>query len=229
MNESVNEEHEKDRRGSHQRTYSLAQIAIKLDRPASTVRTWKDQYNEYVESTSIGKGRNKRYRGDAVRIFSLINEMKDRNEPHELIQQTLAQNVEQIVYTPDDEDHPPALMNEILDSYRNIVEVMKSQEDRIKELESYIKESNEQAKQREIEREQRATGTMNNLSQKLEQQQKYIDESLTKRDEMLMESLRLSQEAKREVAAAEENRLEEIKELHEQHANKGFLARLFGK
>ncbi|RBO11081.1 MerR family transcriptional regulator [Pantoea sp. 3_1284] len=248
-NSKFNKEHNRTRNESHQRTYSLAQIATKLGRPASTVRTWKDQYNEYVESTSIGKGRNKRYTGDAVRIFSLIDEMKERNEPHELIQQTLSENVDHIVYTPDDENGPPALMNEILDSYRNIVEVMKSQEDRIKELESYIKESDEQAKQREIEREQRTTKIIQNLSQQLEKQtaiiekqQRHIDERLNKRDSDLMVALRASQEAKAQakeiaeqaaaqVAASKEQRkeIEDIRDLYQKQANKGFFARLFSK
>jgi hypothetical protein len=228
----TNSEQDQQRNTNHMRTYSLAQIASKIDRPASTIRTWKDQYSEYVEGSSIGKGRNKRYKEDAIRIFSLIDEMKGRNEPHELIKQILADNVDEIIYTPDDEDRPPALMNEILDSYKNIAEVIKSQEDRIKELEAYIKESNEQAKQREIEREQRATEAISNLSQQLEQQQKYIAESLKVRDEKLMESLRLSQEARQQVAAARQEKYEELQlqiGAMKEEKSRGFWSSLFGK
>lgn len=54
------------------------------------------------------------------------------------------------------------------------------------------------------------------LANRLDQQQKYIDERLNKRDSMLMESLREVQETKKLIAAAEEAK------------KKGFWNRLFG-
>ncbi|ANB66111.1 merR HTH regulatory family protein (plasmid) [Anoxybacillus sp. B7M1] len=59
------------------------------------------------------------------------------------------------------------------------------------------------------------------LMTRLDQQQKYIDESLKKRDEMLVQALRESMETRKLIAAAEETRKEEKK--------KGFWARLFKK
>lgn len=59
------------------------------------------------------------------------------------------------------------------------------------------------------------------LLEKLESQERYIKESLEKRDQVLMESLRTMQEDKKlllEVAAA-----------HEEEKKKGFFAKLFGK
>lgn len=52
------------------------------------------------------------------------------------------------------------------------------------------------------------------LLEKLEEQQRFIDEKLEKRDQMLMESIRETQEFRKESATA---------------SKKGFLARLFGK
>ncbi|MEM5595039.1 DUF3967 domain-containing protein [Niallia circulans] len=57
--------------------------------------------------------------------------------------------------------------------------------------------------------------------ERLDQQQKYIEERLNKRDETLIQSLREVQETKKLIAAAEEKREEESK--------KGFFQRLFGK
>lgn len=59
------------------------------------------------------------------------------------------------------------------------------------------------------------------LLDRLDEQQKYIEERLNKRDETLIQSLREVQETKKLIAAAEEKREEENK--------KGFLQRLFGK
>jgi DNA-binding transcriptional MerR regulator len=56
------------------------------------------------------------------------------------------------------------------------------------------------------------------LLKRLEQQQKYIDTRLNDRDQMLMESLRQSQETQKLLAAA-----------HEEENKKGFWNKLFGK
>jgi DNA-binding transcriptional MerR regulator len=58
------------------------------------------------------------------------------------------------------------------------------------------------------------------LLSKLDDQQKYIQESLKARDEQLMIAIRETQETKRLIAAAEEAKPE---------PKKGFFARLFGK
>jgi hypothetical protein len=59
------------------------------------------------------------------------------------------------------------------------------------------------------------------LLKKLDEQQKYIEERLNRRDETLIQSLREVQETKKLIATAEEKREEESK--------KGLFARLFGK
>ncbi|QPA33389.1 DUF3967 domain-containing protein [Thermaerobacillus caldiproteolyticus] len=55
------------------------------------------------------------------------------------------------------------------------------------------------------------------LMMRLDQQQKYIEESLKKRDELLMQSLKESMETRKMIAEAKEEK------------KKGFLSRLFGK
>jgi DNA-binding transcriptional MerR regulator len=55
------------------------------------------------------------------------------------------------------------------------------------------------------------------LMMRLDQQQKYIEESLKKRDELLMQSLKESMETRKMIAAAKEEK------------KKGFWLRLFGK
>jgi DNA-binding transcriptional MerR regulator len=59
------------------------------------------------------------------------------------------------------------------------------------------------------------------LMMRLDQQQKYIEESLKKRDELLMQSLKESMETRKMISAA--------KEEEEKAKKKGFWSRLFGK
>ncbi|MED3905805.1 hypothetical protein, partial [Geobacillus thermodenitrificans] len=58
------------------------------------------------------------------------------------------------------------------------------------------------------------------LMMRLDQQQKYIEESLKKRDELLMQSLKESMETRKMIAAAKEE---------DEKKKKGFWSRLFGK
>ncbi|MGM0875621.1 MAG: DUF3967 domain-containing protein [Bacillota bacterium] len=58
------------------------------------------------------------------------------------------------------------------------------------------------------------------LLDKLDQQQKYIEERFNKRDETLIQSLREVQETRKLIAAAKEK---------EEESKKGFFQRLFSK
>ena len=62
------------------------------------------------------------------------------------------------------------------------------------------------------------------LMQRLEDQQKYIDERLNTRDQLLMKSLKESMETRKMIAAAKEER-----EKEEREKKKGFWSRWFGK
>lgn len=52
------------------RLYSVAAIAKLLDIPESTLHYWKNRFDEVLPS--VGRGRNKRYRPEAVEIFRSI-------------------------------------------------------------------------------------------------------------------------------------------------------------
>jgi DNA-binding transcriptional MerR regulator len=58
------------------------------------------------------------------------------------------------------------------------------------------------------------------LMMRLDQQQRYIEESLKKRDELLMQSLKESMETRKMIASAKEE---------DEKKKKGFWSRLFGK
>lgn len=89
----------------------------------------------------------------------------------------------------------------------------RSNDEIITKLMNYIEQQEERFEQQEQFNKE--------LLKRLDSQQKYIEERLNKRDDMLVQSLREVQETKKLIAAAEEKREEESK--------KGLFQRLFGK
>jgi len=55
------------------RLYSVAAIAKMLDVPESTLHYWKNRFDDVLPS--LGRGRNKRFRPEAVEIFRAIGRM----------------------------------------------------------------------------------------------------------------------------------------------------------
>lgn len=105
----------------------------------------------------------------------------------------------------------------------NSVPALRSDNEVIERLMNYIEQQEEHRKHQEEFNKK--------LLQRLEEQQKYIDERLKHgeerekmRDEALMKSLRETQETKKLIAAAEEKREEEKKEENQ----KSFWQKLFG-
>ncbi|PGA48198.1 DNA-binding protein, partial [Bacillus pseudomycoides] len=58
----------------------------------------------YLPTVAGTKGRTLRYEQEALELFKLIANMKDAQEPPEIIEQMLKQNVEYIVVEGSDED-----------------------------------------------------------------------------------------------------------------------------
>lgn len=77
------------------KTYSLAEIAVKVGRPRTTLADWRHQFREFIPS--VGGGRRERYTDEAAEIFALIGKMKDAQEPPEIIREQLRGVVREIV------------------------------------------------------------------------------------------------------------------------------------
>lgn len=104
-----------------------------------------------------------------------------------------------------------AVMSWVQQSNMSVSVIKKEQEtdrynDDIKTLKEMVAQQNELLKE---------------LTIRLDQQQKYIEESLKKRDELLIQSLKESMETRKMIAAT--------KEEEEKAKKKGFWSRLFGK
>ncbi|WP_243544807.1 MerR family transcriptional regulator [Pseudodesulfovibrio tunisiensis] len=58
---------------SGKKVLSVAEIARELDLPESTVHYWKNRFAQHLPS--VGRGRQKRFRPEAVEIFAAISRM----------------------------------------------------------------------------------------------------------------------------------------------------------
>lgn len=91
----------------YQRTYTLADIGRRLDRPRTTINDWAYQFREFLPT--VGTGRTMRYKEDCLEIFGLISKMKDAGEPPELIRDALRQICREIIVTDEDDGPKPYL------------------------------------------------------------------------------------------------------------------------
>ncbi|GMA65169.1 MerR family transcriptional regulator [Alicyclobacillus fastidiosus] len=106
-------------------TYTLSDIARKLNRPRTTVKEWSDLFREYLPT--VGTGRTRRYEESSVDIFAAIAKMKEVSTPNEMIRRTLQQSVQEIAVTTEVEPKP--LMMQIAESYTQMLEQLKRMED----------------------------------------------------------------------------------------------------
>ena len=64
-----------------------AEIAKRLDLPESTVRYYRDRFAEYVPTT--GEGRNRRYKAEALKVFTAIAESIRSGTPADIVEEEL--------------------------------------------------------------------------------------------------------------------------------------------
>lgn len=81
---------------SEAKLLSVAEIARRIDAPESTVHYWKNRFAQYLPS--VGRGRQKRFRPEAVEVFATIAAMLAGGHPVLEVMQTLA---ERYPLTPD--------------------------------------------------------------------------------------------------------------------------------
>jgi DNA-binding transcriptional MerR regulator len=74
---------------SDKQVLSVAEIARRLDVPESTVHYWKNRFAQHLPS--VGAGRQKRFRPEAVEVFAVIAEMLGAGHPAAEVMDILAQ------------------------------------------------------------------------------------------------------------------------------------------
>ncbi|MGG3522545.1 DUF3967 domain-containing protein [Bacillus pseudomycoides] len=181
------------REESYKKTYSLADMARMLGKPRTTLQAWRDQFKPYLPTVAGTKGRTLRYEQEALELFKLIANMKDAQEPPEIIEQMLKQNVDYIVVEESDED------DEIT---KPIIQTMYES---MKEVSIYFQE--QKAMNMELlKRIDHLEQTNQTLLNKVDEQQKNIDGKINNRDQQLLEVIREIQETKKLVASTQQEK-----------------------
>lgn len=189
--------------------YTIKELAEKTNIPDTTIRRYIDKFHDFF--IFKGGSRSRRYEDTAVKILIRIKNLFDNGYESDDVDATL-RNEFPMVTTVVDGD------NQV--EHDNAVPVLVTAEDLI-ELKQAQKEQQEM--NRLLLEKMEAQEQFNKaLLEQLKNQEAYIRESLEKRDQLLMESIRSVQEEKKlllEMAAAQEK---------ENEKKKGFFARLFG-
>ncbi|KMQ22742.1 DUF3967 domain-containing protein [Bacillus cereus] len=179
---------------AYKKTYSLADIARILQKPRTTIQAWRDQFKPYLATVPGTKGRTLRYQRESLEIFKLIANMKDAQEPPDVIENVLKGTVNYIVI--DEETTQDDLMNKpILQMmYENMKEVavhLQNQEALNIQLIQHMKEVEE---------------TNKTLLTKIEEQQKVFDSKISSKDQQLLELIREVQETKKLIASSQQEK-----------------------
>lgn len=171
---------------------TIAEIAKQLDLPESTVRYYRDRFASYVPS--VGEGRKKRYLPEAAEVLRFIAEGFNRNATATDIEEALSLvfprtiefKEETAITTEVAQQQSTLLPNEqlitLISHLATAMQTMAEQKQEIAELREWIKDVEEQQAD----------------------QQKYINESIRRRDEQLTEAMATILEVRREIAAVRE-------------------------
>ncbi|MDY7519234.1 MULTISPECIES: DUF3967 domain-containing protein [Bacillus cereus group] len=189
---------EESRHGSqdstYKKTYSLADIARILKKPRTTIQAWRDQFKPYLPTVPGTKGRTLRYQRESLELFKLIANLKDAQEPPDVIENVLKGTVNYIVI--DEETTQDDIMNKpILEMmHENMTEVavyLQNQEALNMQLIQHMKELEE---------------TNKVLLTKIEEQQKVFDSKMNNKDQQLLELIREVQETNKLIASSKQEK-----------------------
>ncbi|MDA2275153.1 DUF3967 domain-containing protein [Bacillus cereus] len=182
-----------DREEPYKKTYSLADIARILGRPRTTLQAWRDQFKPYLPTVAGTRGRTLRYEKEALELFRLIADMKDVQEPPEVIEQMLKQNIDYIVVEEVDEDDgiTKPIIQTMYEGMNKIIIHFEEQKAMNMEL---------------LKRIDNLEETNQTLLNKIDEQQKTIDGKINNRDQQLLEVVREIQETKKLVASTQQEK-----------------------
>lgn len=176
---------------SYKRSYSLADIARKLNRPRTTVQAWRDQFKPYLPTVSGTKGRTLRYEESALSIFELIARMKDDNEPPEMIETALKQNVNFLIVEDDEDDDDTPFIATMFENVGKVTVALEEQKEFNKQLTERLDQ------QEAFNRQQEAFAR--SLLEKLEQQREFYEKKFEelKYDREFVSSLKNSMQQRK--------------------------------
>lgn len=198
------------------KTYSLQDIADRLKRPRTTLTNWASTFKGYLPV--VGTGRTKRYKEESIEIFQLIMELKDRNEPNEVIEQYLQQtSSEMIVYDEEQNQENMPLISSIVKGYENVIQEMQHQNEFLAKIYQEAKNHNSEI--------------IENMKAMREEHKKEMEEIKASLNENNSTQKRLDSflASEEEKQAAEENAKEAPPAEVPVEANKPWFQRVFRK
>ncbi len=209
-----------------EKTYSLQDIADILKRPRTTLSHWNQSYKNYIPA--VGSGRTRRYKEEAIDVFRLIMELKDRNEPNEVIEQYLTQASDEIiVYEEDYEQGNAPMFSSIIKAYETTFFELKEQRNALAEMYKQSQEDNEKLMKALIEIRSNQEKENSELIASLKESRDVQEEV-----KLLLEQMKQQKEdEKEEIKERNEMLIENLKKVttEKNEEKKGFWARFTGK
>lgn len=170
-----------------QQLLTMAQIAKKLNLAESTARFYRDRFEDFIPS--VGEGRKKRYKPETLDILRFIAEGFNRNltttDIENGLSRIVARNIEfekkTAITTAATQQQPNIeVFYTVLEQMNTTMQIIADQKEEIAELRKQVTVVEEQQ----------------------QQQQEYIN-TLKEHDKTLMKAIRESQEVKKMLAAAQ--------------------------
>jgi DNA-binding transcriptional MerR regulator len=119
---------------------TIAEIAKKLNIAESTARYYRDKFEAYIPS--VGEGRKKRYKPEAVEVLRLIAEGFNRKMTAEEIESQLSLAFPKTIELKEEPQQITATVQQQLDLV-NVLQVIADQKKAIDELRQELKETKE--------------------------------------------------------------------------------------
>ncbi|MGG3043104.1 DUF3967 domain-containing protein [Bacillus anthracis] len=179
---------------TYKKTYSLADIARILKKPRTTIQAWRDQFKPYLPTVPGTKGRTLRYQRESLELFKLIANLKDAQEPPDVIENVLKGTVNYIVI--DEETTQDDIMN------KPILEMM---HENMTDVAVYL-QNQEALNTQLIQHMKELEKTNKELLTKIEEQQKIFESKINSRDQQLLELIREVQETKKLIASSKQEK-----------------------
>ncbi|MEI4617091.1 DUF3967 domain-containing protein [Bacillus cereus] len=179
---------------TYKKTYSLADIARILQKPRTTIQAWRDQFKPYLATVPGTKGRTLRYQRESLELFKLIANMKDAQEPPDVIENVLKGTVNYIVIDEDaiqDDGMNKPILQIMYENMKEVAIQLQNQEAQNIQLIEHIREVVE---------------TNKKLLTKIEEQQKFFDSKISSKDQQLLELMKEVQETNKLITSSKHDK-----------------------
>lgn len=144
---------------------TLAEIAKRLGLPESTIRYYRNNFEEFIPS--VGEGRTKRYTQESLEVLRFIADTVRSGVPlsevRELLASRYAMTVQEIATTETDTQQPATILNEMIKAALD--EHTAGLRDEIADLRRQIEEDNRRLREAQEERDRKLMEALRTLQE----------------------------------------------------------------